>query len=101
MERKPLRLKKGREATTFITEWGRYRYKQAPQGFHGSNDGYTKRFDEITEGFPRTARIIDDSILWDDEIAEAVWHTIAYTELCHMNGVVFNPKKFRFASETV
>lgn len=49
-----------REATTFITEWGRYRYKRAPQGFHESNDGYTKQFDDITVGFPRTDRCIDD-----------------------------------------
>jgi len=53
-----------REATAFITEWGRYRYKRAPQGFHGSNDGYTKRFNDITSlDFPRTVRCIDDSLL--------------------------------------
>ena len=31
-----------REATTFITEWGRYRYRQAPMGFHASGDTYTR-----------------------------------------------------------
>ena len=51
-----------RDATTFISEWGRYRYLRAPQGFHASNDGYTKRFDDITAGFPRVVRIIDDSL---------------------------------------
>lgn len=90
-----------REATTFITEWGRYRYKRAPQGFHASGDGYTKRFDDITVGFPRTARCIDDSLLWDIDIATSFWHTVAYIELCTKNGLVFNPDKFVFAQDTV
>jgi hypothetical protein len=37
-----------RDATTFITEWGRYRYLRAPQGFHAAGDGYTQCFDDIT-----------------------------------------------------
>ena len=32
-----------RDATCFITEWGRYCYLCALQGFHASGDGYTKR----------------------------------------------------------
>lgn len=90
-----------RDATTFITEWGRYRYLRAPQGFHASGDGYTKRFDDITSAFPRVARCIDDSLLWDDDIANSFWHTIAYIQLCSENGIVFNPKKFRFAEDTI
>ena len=36
-----------KDATQFITEWGHFRYKRAPQGFHASGDGYTKRCDNI------------------------------------------------------
>ena len=90
-----------KEATTFITEWGRYRYLRAPQGFHGSGDGYTKRFDNITNDFPRVQRCVDDSILWDSDIAAAFWHTMNYIKLCADNGIVFNPDKFRFARDTV
>ena len=32
----------------FITELDWYRYCRIPQGFHGSGDGYTRRFDDIT-----------------------------------------------------
>ena len=85
-----------RDATTFITEWGRYRYLRAPQGFHASNDGYTKRYDDITTGFPRVARCIDDSLLWDADIASSFWHTITYIKLCADNGIVFNPESFTF-----
>ena len=90
-----------RDATTFISEWGRYRYLRAPQGFHASNDGYTKRFDDITAGFPRVVRIIDDSLLWDDDIATSFWHTVRYINLCSDNGIVFNPDKFKFARNEI
>ena len=90
-----------RDATTFITEWGRYRYLRAPQGFHASSDGYTKRFDDITSGFPRVTRCIDDSLLWDDDTANSFWHTLSYIQFCAKNGIVFNPEKFKFAEDTI
>ena len=48
-----------RDATTFITEWGRLRYCRGPQGFHGTGDAYTRRFDDITAGETRYVRCID------------------------------------------
>ena len=90
-----------KEATTFITEWGRFRYRRAPMGFHASGDAYTRRFDDITNGFERVKRIVDDSIMWDDTIETSFWHTYDYLFLCSNNGIVFNPEKFAFAEETV
>ena len=60
--------KEARDATIFIIEWGRYRYLRAPMGFHRSNDGYTKRFDDITATTGRITRCIDDSLMWDDDL---------------------------------
>ena len=42
--------KESRNYLTFNTMWGRYRYLNAPQGFLGSGDAYTKAYDEIHEG---------------------------------------------------
>ena len=42
-----------KDTTTFITEWGPYRYRCAPQGFHTSGDHYTRRMDEITVNVTR------------------------------------------------
>ena len=89
------------ESTTFITEWGRYRYLSSPQGFHAAGDGYTKAFDDITVDFPRKAKCIDDTVMWDNSIEEAFWHTLDYVNLCASNGVVFNPQKFHFACDDV
>ena len=38
-----------RDLTTFITQYGRYRYCTTPQGFVSSGDGYTHRMDIIIE----------------------------------------------------
>ena len=57
-----------KDATTFITEWGRYRYCRASMGFHVLGDAYTRRFDDITVEQPCVVRCIDDSLLWDNTI---------------------------------
>ena len=36
-----------RQYFTFITEFGRYRYKAVPQGWIASGDAYTYRYDDI------------------------------------------------------
>ena len=89
-----------RDATTFITEWGRYRYCRAPQGYHASGDAYTRRFDDITTNFDRVSRCVDDSLLWDDSIEDAFWHTFEYLKHCTNNGIIFNQEKFVFAKKT-
>ena len=90
-----------KDLTTFITEWGRYRYCRGPQGFHGTGDAYTRRFDDITSGEERYLRCVDDGLLYDNDIEECFWHTFDHMKHCADNGVVFNPDKFRFARETV
>ena len=83
-----------RDATTFITEWGRYRYLRAPQGFHASGDGYTKRTDDITVDVENLKKCIDDSCLYSEDIEKSFWQTVRYIDLCARNGMVFNPDKF-------
>ena len=90
-----------KDLTTFVTEYGRFRYCHGPQGFHGTGDAYTRRFDDITSGEERYVRCIDDGLLYDDDLENAFWHTFDHLTLCASNGIVFNVDKFRFAAETV
>ena len=90
-----------RDKTTFITEWGRFWYLRAPQGYTGSGDAYTKRFDDITVDVKDVARCVDDSILWKLTVEESFWHVVNYIDLCARNGVVFDPVKFLFALDEV
>ena len=52
-----------RHKTSFITEWGRYRYRVAPQGYVSSTDGYSKRYDKIIEKVVRKTKLTDDTAL--------------------------------------
>ena len=64
-----------RHLTTFITPCGWYRYKFCPQGFAASQDGYTRRFNEIVNDFPNKTKCIDDTCLWADTLEEIFFQT--------------------------
>jgi len=90
-----------RHLTTFITPWGRYRYKTAPRGFLASGDGYTRRFDEIIQDVPRKTKCVDGTAMWDTELEEHWWRVIDFLDLLGKNGIVLNEKKFQFALREV
>ena len=90
-----------RHVTTFITPWGRYRYKVAPQGFLASGDGYNQRFDEIIADFPNKVKCVDDTCMWADNVSEAFFQTCQWLDLCARNGITLNPKKFQFSEDSV
>ena len=90
-----------RHVTTFITPWGRYRYKVAPQGFLSSGDGYNLRFDAIIADFPNKVKCVDDTCMWATSIEDAFFQTCQWLDLCGRNGITLNPKKFQFAQDSV
>ena len=90
-----------RHLTTFITPWGRYRYKVAPQGFLASGDGYTQRFDSIISNFENKVKCVDDTCMWAKNTEEAFFQTCQWLDLCATHGITLNPKKFQFALDTV
>ena len=51
--------------TTFITEWGRFRYLRMPQGYVASGDAYTRRYNEMIKDIPRKIKVVDDTLLYD------------------------------------
>ena len=67
-----------KDSTNFITEWGRYKYISAPQGFHVAGDGYTKRRDDIIAEVERKVKCIDDSLLCGTAMEQPFWRTIDY-----------------------
>ena len=96
----PLR-EEDRHLTTFITPWGRYRYKCLPQGFLAANDGYTARYDEITKDVDQLERCVDDAALWDNTIEGIFFRTCNYLTLCARAGILFSKKKFQFCSKEI
>lgn len=90
-----------RHLTTFVTPWGRYRYKCLPQGFLSATDGYTERYDYITRDIKNMERCVDDAILFERSIEENFFQTCKYLSLCSDNGILLSEKKFQFCSKTV
>ena len=85
-----------RHLFTFSTEFGLYRYCVAPQGFIGSGDGYTDRYDRIIADTPRKTKCVDDTALWDDTLEEHWWRIIDHLELLGRSGITINPEKLQF-----
>ena len=90
-----------RHLTTFITPWGRYRYKVAPQGFIASGDGYNQRFDTIIADFPNKVKCVDDTLKWVTTIEASFFQLCNWCDLCYRNGITLTPKKLQFAQPVV
>ncbi len=46
-------------------------------------------------------KCIDDALLWSSDITEAFHQAVEWLHICAVNGITLNPKKFRFAEDTV
>ena len=66
-----------------------------------SDDGFTRRFDEITAHIPNKTKYVDDTLLWADIIDQAFWQTVQWLDTCGRNGITQNPDKFVFGKDTV
>uniref|UniRef100_A0A0P4VNI8 Reverse transcriptase n=1 Tax=Scylla olivacea TaxID=85551 RepID=A0A0P4VNI8_SCYOL len=90
-----------RKLTTFITPWGRFRYRRTPMGHCAAQDAFTKRLDDIMSDVPRKIKCVDDTLLHDESVAEAFWHTYGFLQKCRDNGVTLRPDKFSFCKRNV
>ena len=90
-----------RHLFTFITPWGLFRYKRAPQGFVSSGDGYNRRFDDIASHIIRSERCVDDTLLHDTDPEAHWWRAFEFLQLCGNAGIVLNAEKFQFAESSV
>ena len=91
----------GREKLCFITPWGQYRYRVAPHGYLTSGDAYTHRFSEITSNIKNKRTIVDDTVLWSDDLAPNFNDMCKMLEVCHTAGLIFNSDKFQFGQDVV
>ena len=96
----PLRME-DRDKTTFITPWGRFRYRVAPQGYLASMDAYTHRFSLIMEGIKNKQVIVDDTLLYSMNTEENFNDVCQLLTIGHQAGLIFNPDKLQFGQETV
>ena len=90
-----------RHVTSFLTPWGRYRYRKAPQGFLASGDGYNERYDAIMTDIKAKVRCVDDTCTWADTVQDSFLDTCRLLNTCAENGITLNPSKFQFCQDVV
>ena len=72
-----------------------------------SGDSYTKHTDAIMEACPGKPeqldfeKIIDNTIVWSDDIEQAFFRVCNMLSHCNKHGMVFSSDKFQFACEEV
>lgn len=70
-----------RDLTTFITDWGRYRYLKGVQGEKSMGDMLTARCDCITKDVKRKCTCIDDTCLYSKTINESFFQVCEFLSL--------------------
>ena len=53
------------------------------------------------QNFPNKTKCIDDTCFWADTLEESFFQTCRWLDICRRHGLVQNPEKFRFGSDTV
>ena len=66
-----------------------------------SGDAYTRRYDEIIKDVDNKVKCVDDTLLWDNDITSAYFHTFDYLALCEEKGITLNKDKFQFCQDVV
>ena len=87
--------------TTFMTPYGRYVFLRAPMGLSCTGDEYCRRGDQAFEGIQKLQKVVDDIILYDDNLDEHLRNVRAFLQRCRDNQITLNPKKTKFAQEEV
>ena len=94
-------VKEDRDKLCFVTQWGTYRCRVAPQGYLASGDGYTHRFAQITQGIENKRTIVDDTVIWSDSVEEKFNDVCKLLTVCSEAGLIFNSDKFQFGLDKV
>ena len=90
-----------RHLTTFITPFGRYRYKVAPQGFLAAGDAYTARLTLLTAEIVNKKQLVDDTCVYSDSLEKNFFDICRFLSISSDAGIVFNKKKFQFGQNEV
>ena len=94
-------VKEDRDKLCFVTQWGTYRCRVAPQGYLASGDGYTHRFAQIIQGIENKRTIVDDTVILSDSVEEKFNDVCKILTVCSEAGLIFNSDKFQFGLDKV
>ena len=84
--------------TTFLTEFGRYRYLRAPMGLNASGDEFCRRTDEAMEGLEGVKKLVDDILIYAPNDKVLLDRILAIFKRCHEWGITLAKGKFQYSN---
>ena len=90
---------KSKPLTTFITEFGRYRYKRAPMGLVSSGDEFCARSDQALADVPGVMKLVDDILIYGKDEREIVDRIRQVFERCDEWGITLSKAKYQFGKK--
>ena len=80
--------------TTFLLEWGKYRYLRCPMGLVNSSDDFCQRTDSFLSGLQNTLKLVDDILTWARSAEELKQRIKEILERLRSNNVTVSASKF-------
>lgn len=90
-----------RHLTTFISPLGRFRFCRGPMGLCSTGDEYNRRGDEALAGILNLAKVVDDIIIWDEDLDTHLQRIKDVLNRCRTHGITLNADKMHIASSCV
>ncbi len=87
--------------TTFVTPWGRFKHKRATMGLSSAGDEFNRRTDAALAGLPNVEKVVDDILIHGKDLESHTKNVREFLERCRQAGITLNPKKAKFAQESV
>ena len=87
--------------TTFITPWGRFKFLRGPMGLVSTGDEYCRRTDSFLGDIPRLIRVVDDMLLFSDDLATHVADVRGLLMRCREHNITLGAAKFMFAVDKI
>ena len=85
-----------RALTTFLTPFGRYRYKRLPFGESDAGDVFTLRYGLAVDASTDGRRTTEDTLLMGDTEAELLQNAEEFFKACDNNDITLNTKKIQW-----
>ena len=84
--------------TTFISEFGRFKWCVFPQGLSCSGDEFGQRLEIILSNYPKFRnflRVVDDIAVYGESLEELLEQFSLFLDICREHHLTLSPKKFQ------
>ena len=85
--------------TTFLIPQGRFRYLRAAMGLASSSDAFCERTDAALQGLDGFVKLVDDILVFSDNLESLLEKTRAILSRCRENGITISQRKMQVGTE--